>query len=353
MAAVMVIFLGKAKVHDPLDFNSIFISLQVRNAIQALQDFTFSSIQSQADLNSRFPARSIPNISNDSEPRNTDTEHGSMVRSTSHPPEMWGRELSTESYKLADPFEKLGLDFLRKPSMNYNLPEVSSATQTENCDYETIYRIVRTNPRLVLSILGRNLLAKYHKMSLSTIAELSREPSCDLLAEESETSKGTVTELVDINTAHISIVDRCHNNSNTDNNEAGHKSNENNHIKGTRHKIEKHVSIVEAAVVVDDDGNNNADSDSPVDCGPLNDSEQQQRQLRQQRISDSGHGESCVIVLNEDEIDVIPEGNVKKRYNNLIIKKTPVSNRFSAGDVDTLEKGLVSSMPSTRSLKEI
>lgn len=294
----------------------------MRNAIQALQDFTFSSIQSQADLNSRFPARSIPNIPNvsaASEPRILENDHASMVRSTSHPPEMWGREMSTDSYNPTDPFEKLGLDFLRKPSMSYNLPEVSSGTQTEDCDYETIQRIVRSNLHLVLNILGRNLLSKYHQMSLSTIAELSNESLCDLLIEESDS---------------VHLLNQCCDGDSDNNDTTGPKANENNHIKPARHRMDKHVSIVEAVV-------DNSDDSSPISDGPIFGS------------GGGGHGESCVIVLNEDDVDVIPEGSVKKRYNNLIIKKTPLSNRFSAGDADKLEKGVVPSMPSTRSLKEM
>lgn len=335
------------------------LSIEVRNAIQALQDFTFSSIQSQADLNSRFPARSIPNISNEIESRSVDIEHSSMVRSTSHPPEMWGREMSTDSANIPDPFEKLGLDFLRKPSMSYNLPEVSSGTQTEDCDYETIQRIVRSNPRLVLSILGRNLMSKYHQMSLSTITEMSRENLCDLLTEESGDDPANAHNISSGQLGNSSrrspdMYGNNNNNHHNHNEMKGHKSNENNHIKTTRHKVEKHVSIVEeivtgAATATDNNkiiaGSN--PSSPVVDDGPM------LAVIDAGTSNISGHGESCVIILNEDDIDVVPEGSVKKRYNNLIIKKTPLSNRFSAGDADALEKGVVPTMPSTRSLKEI
>lgn len=297
-----------------------------------------------------------------------------MVRSNSHPPEMWGRELSTDSANLPDPYEKLGLDFLRKPSLSYNLPEVSSATQTEDCDYETIHRIVRSNLRLVLQILGKNLKVQHHKMSLSTIEELSRENLCDMLTEENQDSnrRGSVSSIDDHQMS-------CSNN----NEETSHR-----HIKPmwNRHRIEKHVSIVETEtievdnnsssscvveetisqqrrapiVTMEDDGScdNITLADDTFVCDKLNYSYSNLVAIDDDGSRSSGefefsHGESCVIVLNEDDIDVEPDGNVKKRYNSLIIKKAPLSNRFSAGDADKLEKGVVPAMPSTRSLKEM
>lgn len=353
-----------------LQKNVTQLSIEVRNAIQALQDFTFSSIQSQADLNSRFPARSIPNISNEIETRSVDIEHSGMVRSTSHPPEMWGREMSTDSANLPlpDPYEKLGLDFLRKPSMSYNLPEVSSGTQTEDCDYETIHRIVRSNPRLVLSILGRNLMSQYHQMSLSTITELSRENTCDLLTDDpaniniSSVHNRSSGQLESCATTPDETQRNGNNNNlhSHDNNELSghHKSSINNHIKTSRHKIEKHVSIVEAVVTDNNTISAGSNPSSPVTDGPVltvidTGCGSATSTATTGTLMDHHHGESCVIVLNEDDVDVVPEGNVKKRYSNLIIKKTPLSNRFSAGDADALEKGVVPTMPSTRSLKEM
>lgn len=159
------------------------LSIEVRNAIQALQDFTFSSIQSQADLNSRFPARSIPNLPGrqmtDDPGTVIEINEQSMTRSTSHPPEMWGREISVDNNGHLEPFLE-GIQFFRKPSLN--LPERSSSTQTENSDLETIQRIVRTNPRLVLSILILNIPVRYRTLPLCAITEMAREGAA-VLAE--------------------------------------------------------------------------------------------------------------------------------------------------------------------------
>lgn len=290
--------------------------LQVRNAIQALQDFTFSSIQSQADLNSRFqPARSIPNlITNNIEDSTTTAENDNqgMIRSTSHPPEMWGREVSTETYIANERLQleqKFDLDFPRKTSINsYNLPEVSSATQTDNAfDHITIERIIRSNPRLVLNILGMNLSLKYRKMSLETISELG--------------SNETLTDLCDNDNESV-------------------QSSESNSKPLLPHQI---INVVEHHINLSDTSLEHISVQKKTSNTSL-------------KLQAQGHGDACVIILNEnnldtDESDDEDDASVKKRYSNLIINKAPLTNRFSAGDADRIEKGC--SIQVSGSLKEI
>lgn len=287
------------------------LSIEVRNAIQALQDFTFSSIQSQADLNSRFPARSIPNLpgtqaTNDPS-INVETEQQSLTRSSSHPAEIWNREVvSLDVASHLEPFEDYRR--CRKPSLN--LPEKSSATQTDDCDFETVHRIVRANPRLVIAILGMNLQSKYQRLTLHGIEEQLRNGAC-ILAE-------TPT--------HEAICNGI-----PDNN------------KSTPPKYEKHVSIQSES----------ANKRYSAGQFSINDDEDIEHQIN---LIQQGHGESCVIILNEDEMnDECHNGaGVKKRYSTLIVNKTPLTNRFSAGDAELAARGgSMATLPSTRSLKEM
>lgn len=64
--------------------------------------------------------------------------------------------------------------------------------------------------------------------------------------------------------------------------------------------------------------------------------------------------ESCALITAENDRrkrmsasnDLIP------KRNSLSVNKVPQSHRFSAGDADKLEKGIKSSLPSTRSLRD-
>lgn len=64
--------------------------------------------------------------------------------------------------------------------------------------------------------------------------------------------------------------------------------------------------------------------------------------------------ESCALITTESDRrkrmsssnDLIP------KRNSLGVNKVPQSHRFSAGDADKLEKGIKSSLPSTRSLRD-
>lgn len=238
-----------------------------------------------------------------------------MIRSTSHPPEMWGREVSTESYITNERLQlenKFDLDFPRKTSINsYNLPELSSSTQTDNAfDHITIERIVRSNPRLVLNILGMNIPLKYRKMSLETISELA--------------SNETLTELCDNDNESI-------------------QSSESNSKPLLPHEI---INVVEHHINL---------SDTSLEHISVQKNTSSNTSLKLQA---RGHGDACVIILNEnnldtDESDDEDDSSVKKRYSNLIINKAPLTNRFSAGDADRIEKGCINSIQVSGSLKEI
>ncbi|CAO1302110.1 unnamed protein product [Diamesa hyperborea] len=162
------------------------LSLEVRNAIHALQEMTYSTI-GQLDLQN--PARSIPNL-----PNNTVHAHVSeqfLTRSSSQPTEIWKREIhdDTRSHHL-----KSVSDFAQS-NQSFHI-SVTKATQTElSIDYEMLENLVLSNPQLVLNILGVKThlpvnfinpdIAPMSCLSvLSTIPEaISSEPSSNNLHE--------------------------------------------------------------------------------------------------------------------------------------------------------------------------
>lgn len=318
--------------------NVTALSIEVRNAIQALQDFTVSSLQSTMNLSTKLPpARSIPNLPNpmaiEQAPDNDDSDPNTgMVRSTSHPPEMWGREMSTDSYITSEQLkidQKFDMDFLRKTSiMSYNLPETTTSTQTDaNSDYETIKRMIKSNPRLVFSILGAILPQKYRKMSLETINELSSSESIEERCQEEEEEEEISSP--DDNGAHTEDIT--------------HPTHKNHYLfKEIAEAVELHInnSIENSMEHIN---NNRKSSGTSIKLQPQ-----------------AGHGETCVIVLNENELDSDSETDpddlhVKKRYNSLFVSKAPLTNRFSAGDADKVEKSTSTKTNNqlSRSLKEI
>ncbi|XP_034477318.1 potassium voltage-gated channel subfamily H member 8 [Drosophila innubila] len=149
------------------------LSVEVRNAISALQEMTFSSAAMNSHGSLKFPpARSIPNISGVAAGRAGlglglglglaadeiplmggnlamgATEASSMQRSSSHPPEVWGREM------------QLPAPVITAPSSKAATPEATTKTsrscQTDfyRIDFPTFERFVLANPRLVLGLLG-------------------------------------------------------------------------------------------------------------------------------------------------------------------------------------------------------
>ncbi|KAH8306915.1 hypothetical protein KR044_000973 [Drosophila immigrans] len=151
------------------------LSVEVRNAISALQEMTYTS---SAAMNShgslKFPpARSIPNISGVAAGRTglglglaagcdvplmdgnlamAASEAAAMQRCLSHPPEVWGREMqlpptTAPPSKAASPASAS--------------VEAATKTQSRSCqtdfyriDFPTFERFVLANPRLVLGLLG-------------------------------------------------------------------------------------------------------------------------------------------------------------------------------------------------------
>lgn len=108
---------------------------------------TYSTLASQVDLGGRFPpARSIPNLPNETRSTVPQTDSYALARSTSQPAETWGRDLIVDS-SLA---ESHNSDTMKSIKVG-----VSIATQTDTkTDLPAIEKFIVQNPRLVLNILG-------------------------------------------------------------------------------------------------------------------------------------------------------------------------------------------------------
>lgn len=124
---------------------------QVRNAIHALQEMTYSTLASQVDLGGgRFPpARSIPNLPNETRVTAHTTDSYALARSTSQPAETWSRDLIVDS-SLAESHYNDNSDTVKSVKIG-----VSIATQTDTkTDLPAIEKFIIQNPRLVLNLLG-------------------------------------------------------------------------------------------------------------------------------------------------------------------------------------------------------
>ncbi|XP_038115677.1 potassium voltage-gated channel subfamily H member 8 isoform X2 [Culex quinquefasciatus] len=283
------------------------LSMEVRNAIQALQEMTYSTMNSQFDLGHFPPARSIPNLQNGATGFMRDTD-GTMARSSSHPPEMWCREMNAFGEALASPNDTEPLSdhmFRRKSIMSQKYSEeLSCSTQTENVvDYETLEKIVLAHPALVLKILG--IEALFSNESTMAIHHLNTIPETASLGE-------TITSKEEQETKHHTT-----------------KSNTN----------EMHL--------IDD----YKEDYSPIAYNPFytnNDSS-----LLKNNISlltpSSLEEKRCVAKKDTTSCSILIDENMAMLKQSDRQDRIPIKYRFSAGDADKLEKGL-ESMPSSRSL---
>lgn len=90
---------------DSLHQDVAALSIEVRNAIQALQEMTYSRLASNVQLCGFPPARSIPNLGGIGCGGVGVGLEAEIVRSSSHPPEMWGREMGIFTVHPENPFQ--------------------------------------------------------------------------------------------------------------------------------------------------------------------------------------------------------------------------------------------------------
>lgn len=143
------------------------LSMEVRNALQALHEITVSTMASQASLKI-LPARSIPNISDNlvsgTNFSTINTEDSSLQRCSSHPPEIWGREMekvSTENTALEISPRIPSKSSIPSATSNEKIKKSRSCqTDFQSFEYCTYEQFVISNPRLVLGWLGISTKAR-------------------------------------------------------------------------------------------------------------------------------------------------------------------------------------------------
>ncbi|XP_021699751.1 potassium voltage-gated channel subfamily H member 8 isoform X4 [Aedes aegypti] len=299
------------------------LSIEVRNAIQALQEMTYSTINSQFDLGHFPPARSIPNLQNGAMGIMRDPEP-TMARSSSHPPEMWCREMNAFGEALPSPngTETYSEHMYRRKSImsqKYS-EELSCSTQTENViDFETLEKVVLAHPHLVLKILGIEAVFNNEEVKLYPLNTISEA------ASSGETISSKVQEI-----------------SNNDNN---YKSNTNGSIQGTDHRI-IYPPIVCSSNEFHTNNNTSINNNNISSLTPLKHDTVPLLMDDVNRMARVLGDNSCSIVIDEN-IKML-----KQSAGNHVLRRqerVPAKNRFSAGDADKLEKGL-KNLPSSRSL---
>lgn len=348
---------------------------------------TYSSLASQSNLNGRLPpARSIPNFPNEeTTSRGPTTDTYQMNRCSSHPPEMWGRDVLEDSQRSSRP--SLGI-----------IDKITSTTQTDSkIDMQFIETFILANPRLVLNLLGiepayhidcDKITAPPQQSSLIPIPESISSPdisspntnefiyggssnvwspknsnnkntencrstdallstsSEDCLNAEENLSIMNLNETVNFSVIKEGSLKSLRNRSS----DAGRsdKSSSTNSISSVTTTTPK---ICDSDVVGNRHGHNAASNSNS-----RRSSWKESNILYRKEIDMDGQGdldvlgESCTLLCNDirkNSRSSITE--VHKR--NHLAPRTPVNYRFSAGDADKLEKG-IKTVASTRSLKD-
>lgn len=240
-----------------------------------------------------------------------------------------------------------------------------------------MYAVVLTNSQLVLNILSVNtpvnLMANEIKpmnclSTLTTIPEaISNDPSCSNLHDLSKDNNNLVDQ--QIATQSWRIYENDENNSKStdalleddDEDESRIKYSPSNIsftiIKENPFKSNSNNSLQRASMEIG--GNEKPLVVTVRSRSGSKTISKMYEPMSSESLSDS-HGymddfdESCALITAENDRrkrmsssnDLIP------KRNSLGVNKVPQSHRFSAGDADKLEKGIKTSLPSTRSLRD-
>ncbi|XP_037903090.1 potassium voltage-gated channel subfamily H member 8 isoform X3 [Hermetia illucens] len=344
------------------------LSLEVRNAIQALQEMTYSTLASQADLGARFPARSIPNIFNNVNPP-IDTQQGLIARSSSHPPEIWGREMEEP----------------QQP--NVYTPEtpryVTKSTQTDpvKIDFQTFEKFVLANPRLVLGLLGIETTIKteiellqqqqhVQVSPLNTIEEVNSPDatSSEYLLEEKETNqqedrwstRNSNYQEVDNCRSTDALLDIVPSKEDLSTVECEPTSFSIVREGKSRSSFRKHSNSSNSLSSNGSLSNKNFEPEIRTN-GPVRKTSWKGSKKDYERLNetyDDVNEANETTSFLEDSANIAKRRNSRSsssdltiKRNNLTVNRPPGNFRFSAGDADKLEKGL-KTIASTRSLKE-
>jgi hypothetical protein len=325
------------------------LSIEVRNAIQALQEMTFSTMHSQPDLGlGKFhPARSIPNLQNPNIVHAI-TDHYILARSSSHPPEIWGRQISIDDNLVSPTTTEKSYDHPR----SFSHTTQQEATQTDNViDYETLEKIVLANPRIILRMLGIEMVFRNEcevtpkPSNLHTIPEVTSSPECstpnihELIHDHQQK-----TPTWSIDNSH---VDNCRSTEAL--------------LAGSYDDVETVDSSCVTINVQTDPGPCTVVTTSSSFCSIVtssfvsrNNSKKEKKEKKY--CPDFEETDDRCALLKNDQVSppatVATSPEVPKRNGNLFVNRVPPNYRFSAGDADTLEKGQITKMLSSRSLRE-
>lgn len=236
---------------------------------------------------------------------------------------------------------------------------------------------VLTNSQLVLNILSVNtpvnLVAEAKPMNclstLTTIPEaISNDPSCSNLHDLSKDNNNSLVEQ-QVATQSWQIYEN-----DEDNSKSTDALLENDDEDESR--IKYSPSNISFAIIKENPFKSNSNSNNSLQRASMEASEKSlvvtarsrsgskvisrmYEPMSSESLTDS-HGymddfdESCALITAENDRrkrmsssnDLIP------KRNSLGVNKVPQSHRFSAGDADKLEKGIKTSLPSTRSLRD-
>ncbi|XP_035786978.1 potassium voltage-gated channel subfamily H member 8-like isoform X1 [Anopheles albimanus] len=334
------------------------LSMEVRNAIQALQEMTYNTMNSQLDLGHFQPARSIPNLQNGTVGILRESDNVLMARSSSHPPEMWCREMNV--------FGETGLTspngteilsdaiYRRKSIMSQKYSEeMSSSTQTENMiDFDTLEKIVLAHPHLVLKILGVEAVfgkeSDLHPKSypLNTISEVaSSGETISSRVHESSQYKPPSFVHASMNGSATGLLQQLH----TDHGPVIDEQLYDHHPLLFDSYQEGQCGELGGA----DGKDSNSDNISLPTPTPPPPPPPPLPTLASNPDDVPLPGTTLCSVPNADCILIDENVNVLKQsaMNHIFRKqdRVPPNYRFSAGDADHLEKGL-KNLPSSRSL---
>jgi hypothetical protein len=326
------------------------LSIEVRNAIQALQEMTFSTMHSQPDLGSgKFqPARSIPNLQNPNVVHAI-TDHYVLARSSSHPPEIWGRQISIDDTLVSPTTTEKSFDHPRSFAHAHTQQE---ATQTDNViDYETLEKIVLANPRIILRMLGIEMVFRNEcevaakPSNLHTIPEVTSSPEC---------STPNIHELIHDHqqkTSNWSI-----DNSNVDNCRSTEAL-----LAGSYDDVEAIDSGCITINVQPDHEPYPVATTAGSFCNIVTSSFVSRKDSKKEKKEKNycpdfeETDDRCALLKNDQAsppATTATTPDVPKRNGNLFVNRVPPNYRFSAGDADTLEKGQIAKMLSSRSLRD-
>ncbi|XP_055688851.1 potassium voltage-gated channel subfamily H member 8 isoform X2 [Lutzomyia longipalpis] len=360
--------------HDRLDSlhqDVTALSIEVRNAIQALQEMAMSRLTSQADLSShRFaPARSIPNLPNGTGAAMA-YEQLLMARSSSHPPEIWGREmcLSEDQYAHGTGAPPEYAESVRSLS--------SVATQTEAAiDYETLEKIVLRNPRLVLGILGIDAVYRTEcevapkPSTLNTIPEALSSPEvsnhnlngllCDEVVVEEPTNENSRSTDALLGNSCENVAEKEESTVESSSFAASLRE---------KYKWEKSLRKSMSDFGMSKSSSSNSlttlSNSKSTDSDMMGKQKPSRRSLKgapekkdYERFSSAESPPDCAASTSNYFEESDETRALLGRENRVTMRKAsgttraPASYRFSAGDADKLEAG-IKNLPSTRSLKE-